>query len=438
MADLFADAEAIAAAALRHLRTMPVGARLSTQDREDLAHEAYTKMLERNAKGQTIEHPIAYAQQTVSRLALNHVSRGARRFEGSVDPTDESFANSSPAPGPEATMFAHIDVARVAAAVETMPPEVQAIYRARVTDPNTTTKALASELGIGYSTARKRLAAASDHLRSALTPDGASPAVLAAYKLLSAYYSGIATARERRAAELLLKTDPAMRVHYRGLVRAHRAAGAMIAPFGIERGAGVGERLTARLEQIKDGVEGLFVRGSAGADAGTVGAATAGSSATRGIGAALAAKLAAVGAGGQAAVACLAGGGAVVVCVATGVLPSPLKSADQADAGISKSARTESVPAVEHPTADRIVSDLPTQVDASSTGSAERTHSSKPKERERQADGSDRAPIVEQSAPPVQQEFGVPAAATPVTGAPPDTDDSNGAAASTVRGEFGP
>jgi len=46
--------------------------------------------------------------------------------------------------------------------------------------------------------------------------------------------------------------------------------------------------------------------------------------------------------------------------------------------------------------------------------------------------------VLEESAPAIEQEFSADSAGVPVGGAPPDTDDSNGASASTVREEFGP
>lgn len=210
----------------------------------------------------------------------------------------------------------------------------------------------------------------------------------------------------------------------------------------------LGEHAGAALDRAREAAQGLLGRGedlgeSAGALATTGGARGAGAA-----GAGVVAKLAGVGAAGKAAIACLGAGVAATACVAGGVLP--VSGADQQR---ERTAPERAAPArdlgdrdlIPAPTVDSIQVAEPAQGSRSplsgSGGGADRREPVR-QEAEVAPQG---APVSSPapSAPPEQQEFGLPAAASETAPAPaPSTDSGSSGGGSATGGdvakEFGP
>ncbi len=214
---------------------------------------------------------------------------------------------------------------------------------------------------------------------------------------------------------------------------------------GLDGHIGVGDRLG----ELGDRVAALVARGPSGAEEATGQVATAGG--LRGAGAAGAGvltKLAALGAAGKVAVACVGGGIAATACVAAGVGP------------FGSGARDEDRPAHERDVRERprslrppvlTTEALPSQVGNASVtpppvsvgggdGEVATESATRPESEPDDAATETTAPTVAPTAPPQEQEFGVATA-----GAPPPTESSpapptggDPSATQAAHQEFGP
>jgi RNA polymerase sigma-70 factor (ECF subfamily) len=442
VSELRDDAATIVQKTLRDLE-IRFGRQLAADEREDIAQEAYAKVLAAEEGGSEVRAPLAMVRRSAVNVAIDRLRRSSRK---DVALTEAHPAVARTDTDPATVILTRADLARGIEAAEQLPPKQQAVYRATVIDGLSPSDAC-RRLAMPRSTFFKYRDQAIAHVQSAQLGEAESRFAGGEEKLLSAYALGLANARERARVRRLLRHDPRARVLLRELKRGHElAAGALPALLIVGRvpdPAGVTERVTAAVGRIRDLIQDAAHRtareaaDTAGASAGAAGKGAGAA------GAGLIAKLT-VGGGGSAAIACLVGGGALVACVATGVLPTPLNT----ESGDAR-APVEHQPSHAAPRPPRVadIADLQQlseadSADAPSAGGEDHRNrprrSSRSTADEQSRQSSAESSVVSPSAPVVQQEFGVDAGATPVSGAPPDTNDSDGASAATVRQEFGP
>lgn len=257
--------------------------------------------------------------------------------------------------------------------------------------------------------------------------------------ILKSYAAGLAEDDEARQAKAHLahcrqcaEFVARLRGHLHDLGSSMVLAGAV---DGIDGKLSIVDRMADLGDRARETASGLVGRG--GVDELGPSIVTAGGAKGAGAaGAGVLAKLAGLGTAGKLAVACLGGGAAATACVVAGV--GPLGSTTKPQRSFERQAQTERdrSPTVQTE-ATGVPQTLPPQVGSEQAPAPnpapetvqqpERTETSVPVE-----------PVVAESAPPVQQEFTPDAAAVPVTGPPASANESTGASAGTVRGEFGP
>jgi hypothetical protein len=260
-------------------------------------------------------------------------------------------------------------------------------------------------------------------------------------QLLSDYVSGVATEEERARAERLIASDPYALAVARELRRTHETAALLLPVFGVGAGEAVGGEgpIASAIARVSEAVSGLVGRSPAPAEIAKSSVITSGAGRGAGVaGAGLLAKAFGGLSASEVALGCLGSGAvATVACVATGILPFPGGSDREpsAEAQIERAAR----PQERTPRPVRLLQRSPAPV-SQEVNEADSDRGGGVSN----AQGSGGAPApaaastLEPDTPPEVQEFGVAGAGTPVGGASPDTDDANGASASTVRQEFGP
>lgn len=257
--------------------------------------------------------------------------------------------------------------------------------------------------------------------------------------ILKSYAAGLAQDDEARQAKAHLAhcrqcADfvARLRGHLHDLGSSMVLAGAV---DGIDGKLSIAERMADLGDRARETASALVGRGGVD-ELGPSIATTGGAKGAGAAGAGVLAKLAGIGTAGKLAVACLGGGAAATACVVAGV--GPLGSTAEPQRSVERQAPSErDRSSTLEAEATGVPQTLPSQVatEQAPTPSpapeteeqAERTETSVPVE-----------PVLSESAPPVQQEFTPDAAAVPVTGAPASANESTGASAGTVRGEFGP
>jgi hypothetical protein len=271
--------------------------------------------------------------------------------------------------------------------------------------------------------------------------------------VLKAYVSGLASAdQERQAKAHLAHCRDCSSFVARLSGHLHEFGGALAAIStleGIGGHTGLGERAVALLDRARETTGGLLTRRDP-AELGDAASTIAASGAARGggvAGAGLFAQIAGAGAAGKAALVCLGGGVAATACVAAGVAPFALDREEPSPAPPRVVSEKPKDPPSKKPTLT--VETLPSQVGHETPPVAD------PPTQQAQveaspADGatSEPKPVVSESTPAVEQEFGVAAAApapAPAAPAPAPTSDgsisSGGGSedgASAVHQEFGP
>jgi DNA-directed RNA polymerase specialized sigma24 family protein len=442
MTELRDEAARILAKTLRDL-DIRFRTQLPPDEREDIAQEAYAKVLAAEEGGAEVRAPLAMVRRSAINAAIDRLRLSSRN---DVALTEFHPALARADADPAAQVLTRADLARGIEAAEQLPPKQQAVYRAAVIDGLSPSEAC-RQLAMRRSTFFKYRDQAIAHVQSAQLEGADTRFAGGEHKLLSAYALGLASARERARVRRLLRHDPQARVLLRELKRGHElAAGALPAVVISEdlhdaaRGA---DRLAAVVGRLRDAVHDAAHRAARET---TDAAALSGGGASRGAGAAGAGVLAklTIGGGGSAAVACLVGGGALITCVAMGVLPNPIRMSTLQDSGAparessASTARTAPVPNL-----TELVQKTAASPAEKNPSTDDQRKASKGRARERSSThggittGAESS-VVSPAAPPAQQEFGVDAGATPVGGAPPDTNDADGASAATVRQEFGP
>jgi RNA polymerase sigma factor (sigma-70 family) len=211
----------------------------------------------------------------------------------------------------------------------------------------------------------------------------------------------------------------------------HDLGSAVLVPGALEAvdsHAGLLERLTGAADRIRDAAAGAVSRSDPAEAVSTVTAARGAGAA----GAGVTAKLAGLGAAGKAAVACLGGGVAATACVVAGVGPVAIDGAE-GDAE-PKAAVEQHDEAPVDPPRDPSVPEAPSPAPSGTDGG-----SGNAPEDETEEPAPSSEPPVAPEAPPVQQEFGVEAAAAPAPSASaPAADGGGGGGDSAVQQEFGP
>ncbi|MGH2986891.1 MAG: hypothetical protein ACRDLO_09415 [Solirubrobacterales bacterium] len=229
----------------------------------------------------------------------------------------------------------------------------------------------------------------------------------------------------------------------RELRRTHGAATLLLPVFGFEAVEihGADGPIAATIARLSETISGWLGRTPTAGEVASSPALTSGGARGAGVaGAGLLAKAFGGLGAGNIAVACLGGGAvATIACVATGVFSLPGQGGEPEPNRAPASQRTAGTP--EHTARGVQLPELIAPEPAKPTAKAPEK-SAEPANTVQSSDESTEpapsGPILEPDVAPEVQEFGVAGAGTPVGGAPADTNDADGASASTVRQEFGP
>jgi RNA polymerase sigma factor (sigma-70 family) len=423
------QADEIFGAVVSHLRASFRDS-LNEHDLEDLAQDALAEIHRRALSGEEIHEPKAFAKRVAWRDARDLLQQ--RRTVPS-DPQGRLLqAAEDPGHDPEARLIGRAELARAIEAAERLTPEQQAVYRSKFFEqlkPRETCK----RLGLARQTYYSRLNAAVSAVEESLEPGRFAEL---ARELLRGYLAGTSTPAERRRARRLMAADPTVAALARELRDLHQGAAAVLPVPVIDRAgdASLIDRALNALGALRDRLVGLG--GDHGGEqlAGRLQSGGAG----RGVGAAgtgLVAQLGLAGGAGKLALSCFVTGAAITACVAAGVLPAPrvpgLGGDDEPTAIAGRS---------RHPLGGRLPAPNPDLVTpAPKAGQFDRTPVSRTPKTDGSASGageqSSTSPSLEPSTPPVEQEFGVAAAAPS-----PSPANAPGGAASQkdVQREFGP
>jgi RNA polymerase sigma factor (sigma-70 family) len=269
--------------------------------------------------------------------------------------------------------------------------------------------------------------------------------------LLKAYASGLADADEcRQARAHLAHCHQCSDFVARLSGHLHDLGAGIAAPGAVDTLGGemsLGDRLGDAGDRVREAVGGLLARGGGDAVQEAAGPALA-TGGTRGAGTAagagLLAKLTGLGTAGKVAVACLTGGAAATACVSAGVVPGVGLSGGGADREWSVPREPGGGPppmpvdrALPDPSAAQ--PDPPLEQDPSPSPSSD---APAPEQQSASPPPPEPMQAVAPTTPPVAQEFGVPAAASPSGGGGSGSGDSvasgdGGGGASAVQREFG-
>jgi RNA polymerase sigma factor (sigma-70 family) len=266
--------------------------------------------------------------------------------------------------------------------------------------------------------------------------------------ILRDYVAGIAAEEERRQALEHLGhcrgcSDFVSRLGSQLHELGGPAAWTALASALGEQKLAVGERLAAVVDR---GREALVEGGSTARDGATSLATTGGTRGAGTAGAGALAKLAGLGAAGKAAIACLGAGVAATACLATGVVPG----VGGRDAGDGRGRESQERPPIEQatlaptPSVDEIQALGPAPGgdgrDAGSGRSGSGGKSKGPAEQVETQTAPEGAPASSPAptAPPREQEFGLPAAAAPAGSASTGGGSGGRASGGDVAREFGP
>ncbi len=258
--------------------------------------------------------------------------------------------------------------------------------------------------------------------------------------LMKAFAAGLATEEQSRAARHhLARCRECSELVGRLTGHLHDLSGALTMPAaleGVAHGDSIHDRVIALGDRVREAMSGPLAI--------TDGAPLTASGAARGGGAAgagMLAKLAGVG-GGKLVMACLAGGAVATTCAATGVLPSlavPELDTGTKEVAAAQKPRPAMTRAETPPTRDRPTGGAAFAASAQAEPPASPTPRNSPEPAADRATASvapERTTPLAPTTPPVQQQFGVPAATPPAAGS------SSGGAASTggsaTQQEFGP
>lgn len=416
-------ADEIRAAVIRHLRASFQGS-LNEHDFEDVAQETLIEIHCRVVAGDEVRDPRAFAKRVAWRKARDMVQ--GRRAAPS-DPQDRVLTELSDGGGdPEARLLARAELARAIEAAERLTVAQQVVYRSRFVEQQTPRETCRT-LKLNRQTYYSRLKAAVAAVEEALEPDRFS---VIERELLSGYLAGTSSPLERRRARRLLAADPHAVAMFRELRDLHQGAAVVLPVPVVDRAAdlSLAERMLGGLDSLRDRLAGA---GSDPLPEQAV-AQLSGSGAGRAAGTAgggVLAKLGLAGGTGKLVASCVAGGAVATVCVATGVAPFVGGSADRDDVAADRSVEPAKARPVVVP--DRLAA----EAEPAAASSTRPRHRNKTTEEEAPKEPASVSPAVDPATPPVEQEFGVAAAAP----APNPANQPGGAASQKdVQQEFGP
>ena len=416
-------AEEIRVAVIRHLRASFQGS-LNEHDFEDLAQETLIEIHCRVVAGDEVRDPRAFAKRVAWRKARDMVQ--GRRAAPS-DPQDRVLTELSDEGGdPEARLLVRAELARAIEAAERLTTAQQVVYRSRFVE-QLTPRETCRRLRLNRQTYYSRLKAAVSAVEETLEPERFAALER---ELLSGYLAGTSNASERRRARRLLAADPHAVALFRELRELHQGAAAVL-PVPIVDRAGdlsIGERMLGAFDSLRDRL------GGAGGDplAEQAVSQLSGTGAGRAAGTAgggMLAKLGLAGGTGKLVASCVAGGAVATVCVATGIAPFLGGSVDRDGAAAQRRAESSNPRPVAVP--DRVA----TETKAVAAPPARTRRREKTTREEARNGPASVSPAVDPATPPVEQEFGVAAAAP----APNPANRPGGAASQEdVQQEFGP
>lgn len=404
---------------------------LNEQDLEDAIQDAWVAVLKKHR-----ENPIRDVHAFAAEVGWRAARGIARRVRPMLfDPLDSPVLEiEDHSSSPVERIDNRAQFARLTEALEQLDGDKREAFGLRFIERIGHDEACA-RLGIGRSAYFKRVRAAKARVEAAMGLE-CHLFERRQRQLLSDYVAGIAVGRARLRAERLIAADPHAAALARELRQSHEAAVLVLPALGLggvvdEQAAG---RIAALADRLQETMSGWLGRSAEAGDLASSPALLSGGARGAGaVGAGLVAKTFGGLSTGNLVLGCLGGGAvATVACVAAGVLPLPGSGDGPAYEGESKVARKAGPPerAAGRVRIAGVVSSEPVAPEPSRPALSK----SKPPDPEASAP----EPVLEESTPPEVAEFGVEAAAVPSTGAPPDTDDSDGASASTVRQEFGP
>lgn len=415
---------------------------LNDHDIENAVSAALESLLNEHRKG-PVEDPRAFATTAGVRAAIKLLR------ESRVTPSDPHGPVVLGEEDRRVSLPDLIDdrarLARLVEAVEQLDEQKLAAFQLRFIEQLPHDEACA-RLGIKRSAYFERLKAAKAAIEGAVSLTSHSFR-RRQRQLLSDYVSGLLTGRARARAERLIAADPQAATVARELRRAHEDA-ALLLPFvalGTGDGGTAEASISGAVSRASEVVSSWFGRAPASGEITSSAVLTSGG--VRGAGVA-GVGLVAKAFGGLSAtnivIGCLGGGAvATIACVATGVLPLPGEGT-RVPHPAAKPERVKRAPAhattparlpqlvEKHPAAP--TAQKPEPVESATPGPEPATETAAPPA-EPPADSTS---TLEPNVAPEVQEFGVAAAGTPVGGAPPDTNQTDGASASAVRQEFGP
>jgi RNA polymerase sigma factor (sigma-70 family) len=410
-------------AVIAHLR-VHFGGSLSEEDFEDLAQEALLEVHRRARQGETIRDARAFMKLIAWRDARDLVVKQRPR---AADPHGSLLQGvSDEKADPEARLIRRAELASAIEAAERLPREEQAVYRLHFIQgvkPREACKAL----GIPRSTYYLRLAQAVDLVEATLAPERYAEVQR---ELLSRFVSGTASLGERIRARRLIKADPLAAAVARELRRVHDSAAATI-PAAVIGGKSDGwtlGRVGHAVAELRGRMAGA--RADTGSEQAAAQLSTGSARGAGAGGAGLLAKLAGGGTASKLFLTCLAGGAAATTCAVTGVVPGVHLAGGRAD---TPPARHAAPPEIRPLPAS--IGTAPSQPQAApwgSDGQAEPPVAGPPPEPAPSPEPTTTTTPIAASAPPTQQEFGVPAAATSSSGS------GGGGGAAAARREFGP
>jgi hypothetical protein len=379
----------------------------------------------------TVRDPIAFAVTAGVRAAIK-IDRDRRALP--YDPLDAPpLDQEAEQETPVDRLEIRAQLARVAEALEQLDEEKLAAFQLRFIERVPHSEACA-RLGIARSAYFDRVKAAKTAVEDAVALSSHSFR-RRQRQLLSDYVCGLLHGRMRKRAERLIAADPQALVMARELQRAHRDAALLLPAVGLHsisaRTLDVAATPWPRIsETLGDWAGRASAEGASNAAA--AGGARAAGAASAGL---LAKVFGGLGASGV-ALGCLGGGAvATVVCVVTGVIPLP-GHGDEAKE--DRPALVRDSASASHRAKPQLLERDPAMQEESGIHSTSRGPAREDLKESHSGRGSRSTPTLEASTPAGVEEFGVAGAGTPVGGAPPDTNESDGASASSVRQEFGP
>lgn len=291
------------------------------EDIADCAQSAYETLLTKYQEGEEIAHPKAYIKRIAFCLARKRATRANPNL---VDPAAlaAEAVGESAAPGEEIAWRS--DIANIAALVDQLSDEQQAVYRAVFVE-HLTVRATASRIGRSKSTVDRIMRELHEHFEGILSASGEDGAKV---RVLTAYAFGDKSVR--RAAEMLLRSDPTAPAILRGIRGSHEGVAALVPPVLVESSGdpSVLQRLADGFGSLRDRFGGSDHSGVAEA-AGQLGSSGAGRGSGAAVGGTLATITGALGAKGVA----LCGAGATAVCVGALVAPGLGPSDERSQGG---------------------------------------------------------------------------------------------------------